>query len=56
VVPAPIEPSFNYAIVSIDQLNQPVIELIETILVSVVPPTTTTTPEGKIVPKPPACN
>jgi trimeric autotransporter adhesin len=55
-VPVPIAPSFNYAIVSTEQLSLPVIELIETILVSVVPPTTTTTPEGTLVPKPPACN
>ena len=56
VVPPPIEPSFNNSIVSLEQLSQPLIELIETIPVSVVPPTTTTTAEGTLVPKPPACN
>jgi hypothetical protein len=55
-VPALIEPSFNNAIFSLEPLSQPLIELIETILVSVVPPTTTTTAEGTLVQKPPACN
>ena len=55
-VPAPIAPTFNYTIVSTEQLSQPLIELIETIVVSVVEPATTITPEGTLVPKPPACN
>ena len=55
-VPAPIAPTFNYTIASTEQLSQPLIELIETIVVSVVEPGTTITPEGTLVPKPPACN
>jgi hypothetical protein len=55
-VPAPIEPTFNNVIVSIEPLSEPIIELIETIAVSAVDPALTTTPEGKLVPKPPACN
>jgi hypothetical protein len=55
-VPVPIAPTFNYTIASTEQLSEPLIELIETIEVSVVESTTTTTAEGTLVPKPPACN
>jgi len=55
-VPAPIAETFNYVVTTTEQLNQPLVEVIETIVVSVIPPATTTTPEGNIVPTPPACN
>jgi hypothetical protein len=55
-VPAPIEPTFNYTVTTIGQLSQPLIELIDTIVVTYIEPAVTVTPEGTIVPKPPACN
>ena len=60
-VPAPIEPSFNQSIVSIEQVLDVLLGVggaVQDVLVGagVVASTTTTTPEGKIVPKPPACN
>ena len=55
-VPAPIAPTFNYTISSTEQLSQPLIELIDTIVVTYIAPAVTVTPEGTIVPKPPACN
>ena len=61
VVPPLIEPSFNQSIVSIEQVLEVLLDVggaAGPVMfgAGVVAPTTTTTPEGKIVPKPPACN
>jgi hypothetical protein len=60
-VPAPIAPSFNQSIVTIEQVLDvllPVGGVAGPVIVAagVVASTTTTTPEGTLVPKPPACN
>jgi filamentous hemagglutinin family protein len=61
LVPQPIEPSFNQSIVSIEQVfdvlfDRGLEEQGILFAAGVVAPATTTTPDGKIVPKPPACN
>jgi hypothetical protein len=55
-LPPPLVTAVNNTIATTTQLNQPVIEVLDKIVVTYVVPSTTTTPEGKIVPKPPACN
>jgi len=60
-VPAPIEPTFNQSIASIEQVLDVLLgvgSVVQDVQVGagVVASTTTTTAEGKIVPKPPACN
>jgi hypothetical protein len=60
-VPAPIEPSFNQSIVSIEQVLDVLLGVggaVQNVQsgAGVLVSTTTTTPEGKLVPKPPACN
>jgi hypothetical protein len=47
-IPVPIAPTFNYAIVSTEQLSLPVIELFEPIAVSVVESELTTPAEGEL--------